>query len=287
MASLEQLRYPQFTGYIEKHMNQERVPDSFGHIKCGEACVDIRLRGGFITDFSLFNERILYVPNDGDLLEPKLRASHPMTPAGPSEGIGGQHGPFRWTDYHVIYSTDSEIALQTARPDLGLGSARFYKVGEDSLTIEHRLLNSEDSPERTSVGEHFYFQLPGELDGTMLDQIRVNDKNLEEIVGDKAKQQILSGQFLIIRNAFGDGSVSLTLPNHEIELSAELLPGRNEAQTDTPLDLWVWHLPNSASICFEPVAGVIINDDGTTHNQGLTIDPYDLNTFNTRITVKT
>ena len=287
MAGSEQLRYPKFTEYIEEHMNQERVPDSFGHIECGEACVDIRLRGGFVTDFSLLNGKILYAPGDSDLLEPKLRASHPMVPAGPSEGIGDQHGPFRWTDYHVIYSTDSEMALQTARPDLGLGSARFYKVGEDSLTIEHRLLNSEGSPERTGVGEHFYFQLPGELDGTMLDQIRVNDKNLEEVVGDKAKQQILSGQFLIIRNAFGDGPVRLTLPNHEIELSAELLLGRNETQTDTPVDLWVWHLQDSASICFEPVAGVVVDDNGAIQNQGLTIEPYDLNTFSTRITVKT
>jgi galactose mutarotase-like enzyme len=284
----ESSRYPEFADTVNSNMGkeqQEQVSNpNFEHISNGKSHADIRNRGGFITDLVLDGEKILYTPENSTLLESKMRASHPMAPAGPSEGIGKQHGPFRWIDYHQLWNDGSTVALQAERPDLGLGSARLYQLDENSITIEHRLLNSTHESEQTSVGEHLYFQLPDKLDRTILDGIRINDKRLSEALSVEEYESILNDGTPVIADAFSEGPVKISLPNHEIELSSELLTGQDDTPTGTPVDLWIWYKSDSASICFEPVAGTHREND-ELKNADLVIPAYDLVNLKTRIKV--
>lgn len=263
---------PNFSEQIEAHRNAETVPDTTTTLESAYGSrLSIRSRGCFITDFSVEEQTsgdsipILY--SDEDLSVAKLTASHTMTPVGPSEGTGGQHGFARWADYHIFPQMDGpwerrNIAFQAERSDLGQGVVKQFELETNRLVILTKVSNNRDEPLQTSLGEHLYFSLPDEDVGGL----KVNGQSLDEMFGGGVEASVMSGN-AFFWDSFNGHPTQIEFPDgRQIMLSA-IVPGKSEEI----LGMLIWHRPGSPSICFEPTAGF----RSGTENSGLEIDSYD------------
>lgn len=257
-------------GFYEeiKHNKSAEVVSTEGiEIKCEHSSLDIRLRGCFITDCELIDPvsgreiDVLYC-DPKKIYIPKLPASHPMMPVSKSKGPGGQHGFPRWADYHKFELSDNEgekiVSFQAKRSDQGPGLTKVFKLSESRLRTRTIATNYQAETVHTSLGEHLYFSLPDEN----TDGLLVNGKTLDELLGENAECDVMSGGSKLYE-AF-DGTVEIYFPSgYKVKLAAQVSqPGK--------LGLIVWHRPGSESICFEPTFGF----DKETGNEGLAIKPW-------------
>lgn len=267
-----------FPREIEINRKIERAPEEGSALVNGSSTLRVRLRGCFITSCELESQQlgrnieVLY--SDPRLSVPKLTASHVMTPVGPSEGIGGQHGFPRWADYHEFSRTDGpnrekRVAFQAKRSDDGLALSKGFELTPSSLLSHTTIQNSNSDPEYTSIGEHFYFSLAGEQS----EGLKVDGKTLDELLGDGAEQNIMAGEPLFWQSF--DGTTVIDFPaGYSIKLAAEV-----SAETNVELGMLVWHRPGSQSIYFEPTAG--FGTEG--RNRGIALGPYGSATLSTSI----
>lgn len=238
----------------------------------------IRQRGCFVADCILAEpisgDATSVLHSDWDLTTSKLTASHVMSPVGSTEGLGGRHGFPRWADYKEFTQRDGpkgekRTSFQAKRSDLGLGLIKTFELTESSLASSTTLLNSETEATHTSLGEHYYFTLKNEDSSGLT----VNGKSLNELLGDGAEEKIMAGDAIFW--PLFEGSVVINFPvGHSVKLSASA-----EGADESKLGMLFWHKPGSESICFEPTLGY--DEDG--QNNGLSIDPYQSITLNTKI----
>jgi len=267
-----------FSQEIAENTVSETVPASIIELCTDKSALGIRERGGFIVNCDLTSmstserHRILY--SSSETSSAKLIASHIMSPVGPSEEIGGQHGFPRWADYHIFQLEKNEqadknrVAIQAKRSDTGLAVAKIFELSDSALLTNTTLFNSEPSVSRTSLGEHLYFSLPNED----FDGLRLDGKSLDELLGDETEKSIKAGNSRFW-NSFS-GKTTITFPNgYTVKLSA------SSNNIGAPLGMLVWHKPGSPSICFEPTLGF----DNSGENKGLEIASYDSVTLSTRI----
>ena len=267
-----------FAQEIDKNTTTETAPSSVIETSTDKAALGIRERGGFIVNCELTSpstdERYSILYSSSEISTAKLIASHIMSPVGPSEEIGGQHGFPRWADYHSFpvanggQASDSRIAIQAKRSDTGLSVAKIFELSDSALLTNTTLFNSESNVSNTSLGEHLYFLLTDED----FNGLRVDGKSLDELLGDKAEESIKAGNSRFW-NKFS-GETTITFPGgYTVRLSA------SSNKVDAPLGMLVWHKPGSPSICFEPTLGF----NNSSGNKGLEIASYDSVTLSTRI----
>lgn len=273
---------PSFTEQIQSTMSAERVSDTVSRLEhmSGSRLV-VREQGCFATELTLTHKdsdseatsvSVLY--SDPDLTLPKLVASHIMSPAGPSEDIGGQHGFARWSKYHVFEQpetpqSDQQIAFQAERSDMGIGASKLFTLYDDTLTMSTTLINSESGDVRTSVGEHLYFRYDNGPDG----RIRVNNQTLDELLGDGTEASVMNGEAVYWPGY--NGMAILNFPaGYTVGLDARLTDADN-----SQLGMLIWRNPETDSICLEPTAGFRAAND----NHNLIIPAYGSVTLTTSI----
>lgn len=267
-----------FADEIEANRSAERVPTEEMHLVTADSSLDVRLRGGFVTNLTLTSPTtgrslpILYFDRE-QLAVAKPTGSHVMSPAGPYDGLGGQHGFARWADYEELPRPADEEAyttLQARRSDGGPALTKSYSLSSGALVSRTTLFNPTPQPLHTSLGEHYYFDLQDE----QFDGLKLDGQSLDEALGEGAQVALESNSQRLPDGStkdgtqvwdFTSGQAVIDFPfGHRVRLSASYI-----AQSEFPLQLWVWHRPGTPSICFEPVIGVA----GGDANQGLTIEP--------------
>ncbi|MBC7943072.1 hypothetical protein H7X68_01050 [Candidatus Saccharibacteria bacterium] len=271
--------YPSFFEHIQANKGAEVVPNSTTTIENPDgSLLTVRFRGCFITNCALTDKlsgnkiNILY--SDPDLSVGKLTASHIMSPVGPSEGIGGQHGFPRWANYQEFPQIDGpngekRVAFQAKRSDFGLGISKVFELGRNYLETETIIFNSEEETAKTSLGEHLYFALEDEKSTGL----RVNGQSLDELLGKGTEAAIMAGEPCYW--PLFDGAAKIDFPaGYSIQLAAEVSGGQQDK-----LGMLIWHRPGSASICFEPTAGFNPEND----NCQLSIEQGETATLTTRI----
>lgn len=246
-----------FSQSIEAARTAESVPDTVETISHPSGSqLTVRLRGCFVSELELVdktnNSRVDILYCSPDLTVSKLTASHIMSPVGPSEGLGGQHGFARWASYEQSPQPDGpngekQTSFKAKRGDGGIGVTKLFNLGEDNLITETTLTNPEGADAHTSLGEHLYFNLKDEI----FDGLTVNGLTLDELLGEGSLQTIKSGE-AIFWPGF-NGSATITFPaGYNVEIKASST-GTN---TDEAAGMLVWHKPDSSSICFEPTIGL-------------------------------
>lgn len=249
-----------FEQEIEANKGAETAPDAVAVIETDESALGVRLRGCYITNCELTSpttkERVAVLYSDADLSVPKITASHVMLPAGPSEGIGGQHGFPRWADYRVSAGEDGpnneKNTLFTAlRSDGGLALEKSTTLGTSSLTSHTTIHNPTTETVQTSIGEHYYFNLANEN----FEGLKVNGKSLDELLGPGSLDTVLRQDTLVWQDFPGEAIIEFPA-GHSLKLKVNFA-----GTTDAAPILWIWHRADSPSLCFEPLVGVTGSDN--------------------------
>jgi galactose mutarotase-like enzyme len=130
------------------------------------------------------------------------------------------------------------------------------------------LQNTSEAPVGTSLGEHFYFALPGET----TEGLSVDGFSLDSLLQKPgAAKEILQGT-PYLWDGF-DGSVCIEFPGGtKIRLRAEAAMGTpdGDVSANDLLGMLIWHRKDTESICFEPVVGLHAAPNGAD-NEGLAI----------------
>lgn len=253
---------------------------------CGGAEVVIRSAGAVVEKLAIRGAKgrnsqvydILY--SDGLVGQAKRRASHIMSPAGPSEELGGQHGPGRWLDWHTFKAKPKEwgqqIAFQAKREDDGETLLRQVDLLEDQAWFRSVVVAPYDSDIQTSIGEHWYFKMDGDLK-----DVAIDGKSLELFTGDEVACSKLSEGIPIHVPMKSPLNVwTIELPGQPLlQMDTQLAGGSGF----TPTELWIWRdAGDEGYLCIEPVVGVS-HETGELENNLLHIEAGKRATLQTRI----
>jgi galactose mutarotase-like enzyme len=234
---------------IAENREVAKVDPSAVSISNGRSILSVRLRGCFITTCRLMDPRtgsavdILFAEKDHAI--PKLMATHTMSPAGPFEGPGGQHGFPRWADYRVTEQSDEsgKLTLETHRSDDRIMLKKAFELSDHALVSHTTVYNPGEDTFRTSLGEHYYYPLPD----NSTDGLTINGHDIDSLLGDGTLAQIMDGDAAF----WGDwsGTADIRFPaGYSLRLEASATP-------ETNIGMLLWHKPGSGTICFEPTAG--------------------------------
>ncbi len=268
-----------FEQEIASHRSQEQLenPDT-SSLRTERSNICIRERGCYITEGTLYSptlkDTVAVLYSDPNIDIPKLTASHIMSPVGPSEAVGGQHGFPRWADYKEFHLEDGpngekRLSFQAKRSDSGLAVAKYFELSESSLSTVTSLHNPDAIATNTSLGEHLYFNLEDEQFAGLL----INGAGLDDLLGANSENAVISGEPLYWNGFTGDATI--TLPNGNIiQLTADTIDEAKEQ-----LGMLVWHRPGTGSICFEPTLGFDPEKGGSQ----LALNPYETVELSTKI----
>lgn len=237
--------------------------------------VAIRSVGGVIESLALTNGKhgrgkktydLLY--SDNALTHAKRSASHMMSPAGPFEGMGGQHGAARWLDWHTFNLNPTEfgtqIALQAKREDDGETLLRHIQLAENQVWFDSAVVAPYETDVRTSIGEHWYFNMSGDLV-----DVAINGRSLELLTGDEEVfEKLRDGIPLHIPQRSTLNVWHIDLPGQpQFMMQTQLFRSGGYA----PMELWIWRREGADDyLCVEPVAGVS-HENGYLENELLAI----------------
>lgn len=268
---------PNFAAEIATNSSLDTLPSpQTSELATDRATLHVRERGCYITELSLYSQKhgadvdVLY--SDPGIDIPKLTASHPMSPVGPYDGIGGQHGFPRWADYKEFPQDDAEnskrTAFQAKRSDSGPALAKTFDLTDSALEVDTVINNPSGQKLETSAGEHLYFTLTDEN----FTGLTLNGVSLDELLGEGSVDAVREGTPLYWGEFEGEATLSFPA-GHEVGLSA------SSDDTDANLGMLIWHRPGTESICFEPVLGF----DPEKGGSGLAIAPYETVVLSTKI----
>jgi hypothetical protein len=278
----ETQKYPdaEFAALVNRRQEPHEVPHDVYSVATMRSSLVVRRRGAFLMHCSLTPQRgnaarqVFYCPSDG-LLEPKLRASHPMMPAGPSDGAGGQHGPLRWLDYDATpwNRGPGRGLIQLTPKEQGEGGLLVrpsFHLKEDQLRRSIGFANVTGDTIHTSLGFHDYLHLPqGD------DRLRINGQPLDDLLEERGAEAAIMGGDARIWRGFG-GAATVQMPDGgALRLSGEAFTGSNypgdRPLKQYPVDMMIWSRPDDNGdnpfICLEPVIGVEALEPG--RNEGL------------------
>ena len=272
-----------FTSVINyRSTSKERIDLTTHEITNGRGLVELRGRGGHIIQGWLENPQtqgavqVLY--SDDDLTIGKLTATHMMSPVGPSDGVGGQHGLPRWADYRIFKPDENPnngLYCQAKRNDVREPTIlRAVELPEPSKLVITNVLQSnrheravdldEQSKQRASMGEHVYLACRESEIG----QIVIDGLYIQDILSDEIVAGILEGKpYLWEREKQVDPIEINFFDGRKVQLGAEAKLSHSETPDDaTSLDetikYLIWHRPGTDSICIEPVVGYRQDNDG-------------------------
>jgi galactose mutarotase-like enzyme len=256
---------------------------------CGGSKVVVRPAGAIVESLSLTDKTgrsnkvhdILY--SDDKVGTAKRRASHIMSPAGKFEGLGGQHGAGRWLDWHTFKLDPKEwgkqIAFQAKREDLGETLLRNVRLGERQAWFDTAVIAPYETDLHTSIGEHWYFKMSGDLK-----DVAIDGKSLEMFTHDEE-----------VYDKIGRGEAVHVPMKSTLNVWAIELPGQPSIKMETqlfsasgfvPSELWIWREEGADDyLCIEPVVGVIHDENGQLENDLLTIEAGHEATLRTTISL--
>lgn len=239
------------------------------------SAIIIRPVGGVLESLTLVDHskrthlpyELLY--SDGETSEAKRTASHMMSPAGPFEGLGGQHGAGRWLDWHVFQLNPSElgnsqVALQAKREDSGETMLRRIELGERHADFETAIVAPYVTDLNTSIGEHFYFNMSGPLT-----DVAINGKDLRAFTGDDdVFEKLRDGIPINVKQGSPLNVWLIDLPGQPpLMMQTQLF----RSSGYTPSELWIWRREGvDEYLCIEPVVGVS-HENGYLENDLLRI----------------
>ncbi len=241
--------------------------------------ITIRLAGGYMEDLRLVPptkrrprtpaaSAIFYCDRNANL--PKRAASHLMSPAGPSEGLGGQHGAGRWLDWHQFQLDDSmdgsrRTAFQAKRSDNGETLLRYIELGASHVQLESIVRAPFENIVATSIGEHFYFSQQGDVR-----DVALNGKSLDWFFDDDQAFEKLEEGEPLVKQVGTLNLLAIDLPELPTVTLQTQVTGGGIGHYFT--ELWVWKRPGSEGyLCIEPVVGVQRLEGQPANNQMLTI----------------
>lgn len=237
-------------------------------VAVGGARVTVREQGGYIVEALLKDASGRIVPllfADADISRTKINASHSMIPAGPYDGLGGQHGFARWADYDVTVA-GNVLSMTAQTPEGGLGIHKNIRLEPSTITIICQATNHGSQIIHTSIGEHLYFTLPGERSEGML---LGTDAPLAPI---PEREAIMRGETVFwdtfdgrVVAEFPDGGKTISM--YVTTTTADEHGARRPCKA--PTGMLLWHRPGTESICLEPVVGSMSLPD----NKHLEIEP--------------
>jgi hypothetical protein len=231
---------------------------------------DVRLKGAMLLHSILENPSagpavvLTSTAQDfGGYAVPKLGATHPMSPVGPYEGPGGQHGPLRWLMYHEVPNSQGEwdpyalnlLASERGWPIIAQRTVRMESPSK--LVLGTELKNMTQATVGTSIGEHAYFAMP--VAPQSASDLRVNGLSLdhEQIGGGGAFEKVMGGKALLWPGF--NGKTDITFPDGRvIRIGARQYGSRKEQK----VDMLIWHRPGTDTICFEPAVGLRPDESG-------------------------
>lgn len=276
-----------FDNLVAERMSLTSVPidgDEILRLQVGLATAQIRRSGAMILDASLVDHNGLLVPvlattatTSEELRAPKLSASHFMSPAGPYEGPGKQHGPARWLHYVEDGSTTSEtsdllVLTPESTKDAPVAFSRMVRLKADELRITSWLTNMTDEPLSTSVGEHLYFANPAPDDA----QLELNHEFVDDVLGEPGAQEaIMSGSARLWHMPRGRQQLITFADGRIIRMrSSYMIDDDNPRQVREAL---LWKRPGTGTTCIEPTIGVSAGDspsEAIGNNTGLILKPH-------------
>lgn len=213
---------------------------------------------------------------DSDAIEQPLKidATHTMLPAGPND-VGPQHGPSRYLDYEIEHSTEGLVSLRAREPLRNLGHMKKFELQPDGLEITDTVENLGPVNIGLSIGEHLYFSVAEEN----LANIRFvkEDGNDTVITGHRDDGSYFTGNYSQAladfsggRTIFDEsftGTQLIEIPRiGRIRLSAQAM----KEGSSLPAMLFMWHRPGADTVCFEPVSGITVSEDGL-RNDGIAL----------------
>lgn len=250
-------------------------------VAVGDARVTVREQGGYIVEALLMDADGHLVPllfADANISRTKINASHSMVPAGPYDGLGGQHGFARWADYHVTVA-GNVLNMTAQTPEGGLGIHKDIRLDPSTITIICQVANHGPESIHTSIGEHLYFTLPGERSEGML---LGADTPLHPI---PQREAIMRGE-AVFWDAF-DGKAIAEFPHGSktihLHVTTTMSDEHGARQScEAPTGMLLWHRPGTESICLEPVVG----SKSLPDNKHVAIGPGCTATMQTTITLQ-
>lgn len=271
-------------------------PETISLAQAG-ALVTTRLAGGYITQLKLPAPDGMPIvvfhddPEPPDAIKPKKNASHIMSPVGANNGLGGQHGIYRWCDYSITAQTSDSFTICSQVPDEYPRLQKMIQVSKQGLTMCTTIANQTAQTIHTSLGEHLYWYLEGGKSAGLkvVFQDPVSDgpfKNpdiLKAVMAGESYFWLPSS--LNCRIYRPDGSV--------LSLVSEARMKEGAATRAVPAGMLLWRRPGTESICFEPAIGIETDTMNTPlltsslPNRGLRLTPGAEATLETRISVVT
>lgn len=284
--------YPGFVDAIEQNREANGVSSETLELMTGGSTACIRYQGAFLTELTLNNgptrsASLLYSDPAEQLSKPKLTASHLMMPVGPYEGAGGQHGFPRWASYS---QTERDAALgaydygvlEAQMYDLPLTLERSYELNPRQFHVSATVQNNSRYSRHTSMGEHYYFNLPGGPDS--VEGVTVEGYSIGDLLEPDAVDLIQQGEPQFWRGFTGRAAVAIPGMG-DIHLRASLEGAAAQAGDPESLGMLLWQRPGKSFICLEPTVGLDSSEDGQFANTGLVIPAYGRVALNTTITI--
>jgi hypothetical protein len=261
-----------FASQVLANQAAETAPDNLSSLNINNRSqLDVRNRGCYIVRAALLSpssgEIVPILFSDSDRTKPKLNASHPMSPVGPFDGPGGQHGPSRWLDFRaqslgLSGDTEKVMIMRPVHSQEDQTLKKSFWLSESQLTTITSVGNLGRTTLSTSIGAHDYYRLTDENPNGLL----VNGQTIDELFEETGKlDEIMSGKTGIIDN-FSSANISFPA-GYEINLTARGMA--NGKPANELVGLMIWHRPGTQSICFEPTLG----HDSSERNDLLQIEP--------------
>lgn len=247
----------------------------------GASSLLVRQTGAAIRELRLGNVEVLTTGTELDpngIEQPlKIDAAHTMLPVGPSE-LGPQHGVSRYSDYEVEHSTEKSVSLRSWDRLRNLGHFKDIDLDDDLVIITDTIENLALTDTQISAGEHLYFKVPE----AELERIRLVEEDGSDAVirGHNEDGSIFEGTYadMVGKIREGDtvygenftGSQLIEIPGvGQVRLLAEAAKSSGDS---LQVDFHIWHRPGSNTVCFEPVVGFSVDEEGD-HNDGIKLGP--------------
>jgi galactose mutarotase-like enzyme len=186
-----------------------------------------------------------------------------MSPVGPFDGLGGQHGFARWVDYAEIkHRQPGSHDYLTEVPEDHPLIARSFDLFDHSAYITTTLDNCTETPRETSLGEHLYFALTdenanglriGTSEATMAEPVK-----LAEIMRGESQFWPDYQGFALVD--FPDGKRVQIKSSVFIDAEAGDTVLKEIEPSAVNIGMLLWHRLGTESICLEPTIGY--SDDG-------------------------
>lgn len=256
----------------------------------GSSSAEVSRQGAAINKLHLAGRQVL-VSAEVDWLghtPGKRDTSHSTLPFGPN-GNQPQHGLSRYLDYDVSTSVQGLIEMSARDPLLSVGHSQEVWLSDNEVVVTDDIVNIGDQPKNLSFGKHYYFSvLEQDIPNVRISQsggggLTVRRPNGELLWGEFADflPHLNAGEPLVCENFTGQLNI-LTPDNHLLLCADALLLDELSQETPKllPMQLAIWHRPGEDTLCFEPLTGVKLGDDGELFNNQVELDQdYSLRFF--------